>query len=254
MARNLEGVLAAVTGASSGIGAATAAELSARGCALILGARRIDRLERVRAEIHALRPDARVEILPLDVTDPDSCSAFAHAARDAEILVNNAGLARGREGVAEGSEADWREMIETNLLGLLRLTRLLLPGMIARGRGTVVNVGSVAGIEAYAGGAVYCATKAGVRSITKALRHELLGTGVRVCNVEPGAVQTEFSEVRFRGDVARAAQVYQGFEPLTARDVAEAIGFMVTRPLHVDVEELGLYPTAQASPSAFARR
>jgi len=253
MARNLRGVRAAITGASAGIGAATAAELAALGCELVLGARRMERLEAVRSDILSVHPDARVEIVPLDVTDPAQCEAFARAAGEVEILVNNAGLARGREPVAEGSEADWREMIETNLLGLLRITRLLLPGMIERRRGTVVNLGSVAGVEAYAGGAVYCATKAGVRSITKALRHELLGTGVRVCNVEPGAVHTEFSEVRFRGDVARAAKVYEGFHALTAGDVAEVIAFLVSRPAHVDIEELVLYPTAQASPSAFHR-
>lgn len=253
MAGKLRGVRAAITGASAGIGAATAAELAALGCDLVLGARRLDRLEQVRADILSVHPDATVEIVPLDVTDPAQCEAFARAAGEVGILVNNAGLARGRETVAEGNEADWREMIETNLLGLLRITRLLLPGMIERRRGTVINVGSVAGIEAYGSGAVYCATKAGVRSITKALRHELLGTRVRVCNVEPGAVHTEFSEVRFHGDVARAAKVYEGFQPLTAVDVAEVIGFLASRPAHVDIEEVVLYPTAQASPFAFHR-
>jgi 3-hydroxy acid dehydrogenase / malonic semialdehyde reductase len=253
MARDLQGVRAAITGASAGIGAATAAELAARGCHLVLGARRTDRLEALRADVHAAHPDAEVTLVALDVTDPASCAAFASAAAEADILVNNAGLARGADKVVDADEADWREMIETNVMGLLRITRLILPGMIARKRGTVVNVGSVAGLEAYPGGAVYCATKAGVRSISKALRHELLGTGVRVCNVEPGAVQTEFSQVRFGGDEARAARVYQGFTPLTAEDVAEAIGFLVSRPPHVDVEELVLYPTAQASTMAFHR-
>ncbi|HLV61173.1 MAG TPA: SDR family NAD(P)-dependent oxidoreductase, partial [Fredinandcohnia sp.] len=155
--------------------------------------------------------------------------------------------------LAEGKEEDWREMVETNLLGLLRVTRLLLPKMIARGRGTIVNVGSIAGIEAYPRGAVYCATKAGVRSITKALRHELLGTGVRVTNVEPGAVETEFSLVRYRGDADRAKEVYRGFTPLRAEDIAQVIAFVVSRPAHVTIEEMVVYPTAQASPMAVHR-
>lgn len=245
----LEGKWAVVTGASSGIGAATARELARRGCNLVLGARRVDRLEALRAELG----DVEVRALPLDVTSPESCKAFAAQAGEVEILVNNAGLARGTDHVAVGREADWREMIETNLLGLLRVTRLLLPRMIERGRGTIVNVGSVAGIEAYPGGAVYCATKAGVRSITKALRHELLGTGIRVSNVEPGAVETEFSLVRFSGDEDRARKVYQGFTPLTAEDVAEAIAFVVSRPPHMTIEEMVLYPTAQAGTMAIHR-
>ena len=253
MSTRLQGARAAITGASAGIGAATAAELAARGCALVLGARRTERLEAMRSGILAAHPQAQVDLLPLDVTNPASCAAFAAAAGPIDVLVNSAGLARGTDKVAEGSEADWREMIETNVMGLLRVTRLLLPGMIERRRGTVINLGSVAGLEPYPGGAVYGATKSAVRTITKALRHELLGTGVRVCNVEPGAVHTEFSEVRFRGDEARAARVYQGFSPLTAEDVAEVIGFLASRPPHVDIEELVIYPTAQASTTAFHR-
>lgn len=245
----LEGKWAVVTGASSGIGAATARELARLGCNLVLGARRVDRLEALRAELG----DVEVRALPLDVTSPESCKAFADRASEAEILVNNAGLARGTDPVASGREEDWHEMIETNVLGLLRVTRLLLPKMIERRRGTIVNVGSVAGIEAYPGGAVYCATKAGVRSITKALRHELLGTGIRVSNVEPGAVETEFSLVRFSGDEDRARKVYQGFTPLTAEDVAEAIAFVVSRPPHMTIEEMVLYPTAQAGTMAIHR-
>lgn len=245
----LEGMWAVLTGASAGIGAATARELARRGCNLVLGARRVDRLEALRAELGQVE----VRALPLDVTSPESCEAFAARASEAEILVNNAGLARGTDEVVAGREEDWREMMETNLMGLLRITRLLLPRMIERGSGTIVNVGSVAGLEPYPGGAVYCATKAGVRSITKALRHELLGTGVRVSNVEPGAVETEFSRVRFSGDEARAKKVYQGFTPLTAEDVAEAIAFVASRPPHMTVEEMVLYPTAQAGTMAVHR-
>lgn len=216
---------------------------------LVLGARRVERLEALGAELSTVE----VRALPLDVTSPESCEAFAAQAGEAEILVNNAGLARGTDELVRGREEDWRVMMETNLMGLLRITRLLLPQMIERQRGTIVNVGSIAGIEPYPGGAVYCATKAGVRSISKALRYELLGTGVRVTNVEPGAVETEFSVVRFSGDRERAKKVYEGFRPLTARDVAEAIAFVVTRPAHMTIEEMVLYPTAQASPMAFHR-
>lgn len=256
MARNLVGRLAVITGASSGIGAATARELAALGCSLLLGARRVDRLETLRKEILQAHPAARIQIESLDVTDALSCASFAraaHAMGHVEILINNAGLARGTDKVVAADEADWREMIDTNLLGLLRITRIFLPGMLTRKSGTIVNLGSVAGIEAYPGGAVYCATKAGVRSITKALRHEVLGKNIRVCNVEPGAVATEFSDVRFRGDEERAQKVYEGFTPLTAEDVAEAIAFVVSRPPHMTIEEMVLYPTAQAGTMAVHR-
>jgi len=256
MANELDGKLAVITGASSGIGAATARELAGRGAQLCLGARRVEKLEALRAEIVAAHPGAQVSVGPLDVNDPSSCASFAERAAAlgaVEILVNNAGLARETAPLAKGSEADWSEMIDTNLMGLLRITKRFLPGMIERRSGTIVQLGSVAGVESYPGGAVYCATKAGVRSITKALRHELMGTGVRVCNIEPGAVETEFSLVRFHGDEDRARKVYEGFMPLSAEDVAEVIGFAVTRPPHVNIEELVLYPTAQAGTMATHR-
>lgn len=245
----LSGKWAVVTGASAGIGAATARELAALGCNLLLGARRMARLEALRGEIQGVE----VRIHPLDVTSPSSCESFARQVEAADILVNNAGLARGADKLVDAKEEDLQEMLETNVMGLLRITRLILPGMIERGAGTVVNVGSVAGIEAYPGGAVYCATKAGVRSISKALRHEVLGSGVRICNVEPGAVETEFSLVRFSGDEARAKGVYRGFEPLRAEDVAETIAFLVSRPPHMTIEEVVIYPTAQAGTMAFHR-
>ena len=245
----LEGKWAVITGASAGIGAATARELARRGMNLVLGARRVERLEALRSELSQVE----VRAIPLDVTSRESCEAFAAQAQEAEILVNNAGLARGLDEVVRGREEDWRVMMETNLMGLLRLTRLFLPQMIERKNGTIVNVGSVAGIEAYPRAAVYCATKAGVRSITKALRHELLGAGVGGCKAKAGGVETEFSLVRFSGDEARAKKVYQGFTPLTAEDVAEAIGFVVSRPPHMTVEEMVLYPTAQAGTMALHR-
>jgi NADP-dependent 3-hydroxy acid dehydrogenase YdfG len=237
---------AVITGASSGIGAATAQVLAAQGYSLLLGARRLNRLEALRREILAVHPDLGVDVQEVDVTDPASASRFAGRAGEVDVLVNSAGLARGQDPVISADEKDWREMIETNVMGLARMTRLLLPGMMARRRGTVVMVGSVAALEPYPGGSMYGATKAGVKVFAKALRHEVLGTGVRICHIEPGAVTTEFSLVRFHGDAARAEAVYQGFTPLSPADVAEAIGFMVSRPPHVDVEELVLYPTAQA--------
>ena len=240
---------AVITGASAGIGAATARALAAEGYELFLGARRLERLEALRQELAG----ATVELAELDVTDPKSCESFASAAGRPDVLVNNAGLALGTERLVDARESDWRAMIETNLIGLMRLTRLFLPSMIAAKGGSLINVGSVAGLEPYAGGTAYGATKAGVKALSKALRHELLGTGVRVSLIEPGAVQTEFSLVRFSGDAARAEKVYQGFEPLTAEDVAETIAFVASRPPHVDIEELVLYPTAQASMTAFHR-
>lgn len=245
----LEGQWAVVTGASAGIGEATARALAAQGCNLVLGARRVDRLEALRSELSGVE----VRFHALDVTSPKSCEAFAAQVPQVDLLVNNAGLARGTDPVATGDEADWVQMMDTNVLGLLRMTKLFLPRMIDQGRGTIVNVGSVAGLEPYPGGAVYCATKAGVRSISKALRHELLGTGVRVCNVEPGAVETEFSKVRFHGDEARARAVYEGFEPLSAKDIAETIAFVATRPPHMTIEEMVIYPTAQAGTMSFHR-
>jgi NADP-dependent 3-hydroxy acid dehydrogenase YdfG len=256
MALPLEGKLAVVTGASSGIGEATAVALARLGCRLFVGARRIDRLEALRDRLVAELPGAEVRLHSLDVTDPASCQAFCHAADAAgpvEILINNAGKALGADPVVSAPEEPWREMIETNVMGLLRVTRLLLPGMVARKRGTVVNLGSIAGLEPYAGGSVYCGSKAAVRSIGKAMRHELLGTGVRVCTVEPAAVETEFSEVRFGGDLARAKNVYRGFQPLSAGDIAEVIAFAVTRPPHVVIEELSVWPVSQASPTAYHR-
>jgi 3-hydroxy acid dehydrogenase/malonic semialdehyde reductase len=238
--------LAVITGGSSGFGAATAPALARLGHPLLLGARRLERLEAVRASVLAEVPGAQVEVERLDVTDPGSCEAFARRAASAEVVVHSAGLARGADPVVSAAESDWREMLETNVMGMARLTRLLLPGMIARKAGTIVILGSVAALEPYPGGSFYGASKAGVRVIAKSLRHELLGTGIRVCNVEPGAADTEFSVVRFHGDAQRASSVYQGFTPLSAADVAEVIAFAVSRPPHVTLEEIVVYPTAQA--------
>lgn len=232
-----------VTGASSGIGAACARAFAALGDRLSLGARRTDRLEPVvpGAMHHAL-----------DVTDAASVESFVAAAVQAngpiDVLINNAGLARGVEKIAEGTGEAWREMIETNVLGLLEVTRRVLPQMLGEGRGHIVVIGSIAGHKAYAGGGVYCGSKRALQPICDAIRLETLGSGIRVTSVDPGMVETEFSTVRFRGDEARAAKVYQHTRPLHAEDVAECVVFAVTRPPHVDIETIVVMPTDQASP------
>jgi len=239
-----------ITGASAGIGAALAHSLAERDgrYALSLGARRIDRLE--------ARSD-RAFCHSLDVTDEGSVETFLAAAEAAngpiDVLVNNAGLARGVEKVAEADGVAWREMLETNVFGVLHMTRRVLGGMLDRKRGDVVMIGSIAGREAYPGGSVYCASKRALQSISKALRHEVLGSGVRVMSIDPGMVDTEFSNVRFRGDAQKASAVYEGTRPLTAQDVADCIIFAIERPPHVNVEELLVMPTDQAAPHAVHR-
>ena len=246
-----------VTGASSGIGAACARAFAAAGARLLLAARRGERLEALAAE---LREAHRTEthLLELDVRDDGvvvrSLAGLPADWGEIDVLVNNAGLSRGLDPVQQGDPRDWDEMLDTNVKGLLYVTRAVLPGMIARGRGHVINLGSVAGHEVYRGGAVYCASKHAVDAITRALRLDVLGTGVRVSTVDPGLVETEFSLVRFRGDAERAGSVYQGLTPLTPADVADAVLWCATRPPHVNVSELLLLPTDQASATAVHRR
>ena len=215
----------------------------------MLAARRTDRLEALAAELREAHGTETL-LLELDVRDAGVVSRVLEdlapewAALD--VLVNNAGLSRGLDKVHEGHLFDWEEMIDTNVKGLLYVTRAVLPGMVKRGRGHVVNIGSIAGHEAYPGGAVYCATKAAVRTINTGLRLDLFGTPVRVTGIDPGAVETEFSVVRFRGDEERAAEVYEGYQPLTADDVADAVLWAATRPPHVNVDEILIKCTAQA--------
>jgi NADP-dependent 3-hydroxy acid dehydrogenase YdfG len=235
------GGVAVVTGASSGIGAATARALARAGYSVVLGARRLGALEAIAAE---LGPPARA--LELDVTDPASVARFCERAGDCRVLVNNAGGALGLDPIAEADEAKWRQMYDSNVLGTLRMTKALLPRLIASGDGIVVNVGSVAAFEPYVGGAGYNAAKAALRSLTDVLRMELLGQPVRVTEIDPGMVQTDFSLVRFDGDDDRAQAVYRGVTPLTADDVAECIAFVVTRPSHVDIDQLVIRPRDQA--------
>ena len=234
--------VAVVTGASSGIGEATARQLAKDGCHVVLGARRMDRLARIADEIEGTA-------LALDVTDAESVAAFTAAIPAARVLVNNAGGARGAEPVADADEAHWRWMWEANVLGTLRVTKALLPTLIASGDGHVVTVTSIAAYEVYDGGAGYTSAKHAESALHRTLRGEYLGRPVRFTEVLPGMVETEFSLVRFDGDAERAAKVYQGLVPLTARDVAEVIGFAVSRPSHVNLDSIVLKPRAQHSAS-----
>jgi NADP-dependent 3-hydroxy acid dehydrogenase YdfG len=242
--------IAVVTGASSGIGAASARQLARAGFQVVAGARRTDRLESLAADVGATT-------LPLDVTDPASVEAFAAAVRDrhghADLLVNNAGTAAGLDPVAEGSDADWQVMLDTNVVGLLRVTRAFLPLLRAAPHAHIVNLGSIAGFEVYPGGAGYTASKHAVRAVTDTLRLELNGEPIRVTEIAPGMVETEFSVTRFGGDQARADEVYAGVQPLTADDIADCIVWAVTRPPHVDIDFMVVRPVAQAASYRVAR-
>ncbi len=230
---------AVVTGASSGIGAATARLLAADGWHVVLGARRSER-------IHELAGDLGGTASHLDVTDPDSIADFVDGITDCHLLVNNAGGALGVEPLAEAVDEKWITMFETNVLGLMRMTRALLPHLQASGDGHVVNVTSIAGIQGYPGGSGYNAAKFGAHGVTESLRHELLGQPIRVTEVLPGLVETEFSVVRFAGDRDRAAEVYAGLEPLTADDVAECIRWAASLPSHVNIDSIVVKPRDQA--------
>ena len=245
-----------INGASSGIGSATARVFAQAGAKLILTARRQDRLEQLADELGKFA--SSTHLLSLDVRDAIAVeSAISNLSADwssIDVLINNAGLSRGLEKLQAGSIQDWEEMIDTNIKGLLYLTRAIVPGMISRGRGHVVNLGSTAGHQTYPNGNVYCATKAAVRVISEGLKQDLLGTPVRVSSVDPGLVETEFSQVRFRGDTERAKKVYQGLTPLTPTDVADVIFFCATRPPHVNISEVLLMPTDQAGSMLFNRQ
>lgn len=253
----LKGRLALVTGATSGFGLAIARRFAAEGARVVVTGRREDRLRTIAKELSA-KHGVPVTPLVFDVRDRSAVEAALKGERDLlttlDIVVNNAGLAAGLDPVQSADPDDWERMIDTNVKGLLWVTRTVLPGMIERKRGDVVNIGSVAGHQAYGGGSVYAATKFAVRAISEALRYDVLGTGVRVMNVAPGLAETEFSLVRFEGDEARAKSVYRGVQPLTAEDVADAVAWAVTRPAHVNVQEILLMPTDQASAYALHRR
>ncbi len=246
----MERKIALITGATSGIGEASARVFAAAGWDVIVTGRRAERLKALKAE---LKKDHGVFTLnlPFDVRDPHQVAAALDTLpakwRDIDVLVNNAGLAAGLDHIPEGDLGDWEAMIDTNIKGLLWVSRIVSRLMIERGRGGhIVNIGSIAGRQVYEKGAVYCATKHAVRALSQGLRIDLLKHGIRVTEIRPGLVETEFSQVRFHGDEARAAQVYEGFEPLHAEDIADAIFWAVTRPPHVNIEDIALHPTAQA--------
>ncbi len=255
--QTLKGVTAFITGASSGIGEACARAFASQGARLLLAARRTEKLEASAAGLRDAGA-ADLHLLTLDVRDAkavaDAIESLPEAWREIDVLVNNAGLSRGLDKLYEGKLEDWEEMLDTNVKGLLYVTRAVVPGMVARRKGHVVNLGSTAGEMTYPGGAVYCASKAAERAINDGLRQDVLGTPVRVTSIDPGMVETEFSEVRFRGDKERAAKVYQGVTPLTPDDVAEAILWAVTRPAHVNIARILLTPVDQANSLLFHRR
>jgi NADP-dependent 3-hydroxy acid dehydrogenase YdfG len=252
----VENRLALVTGASSGFGEACARGFAALGARLILWARRRDRLEALKGELES-QHGATVRIDQVDVRDRERVLALggelAAADQVPDILVNNAGLAAGLSNVQDGDFDDWDRMIDTNVKGLLNVTRAVLPGMVKRNSGHVVNIGSIAGHVAYPKGNVYNASKFAVRGLNEAMNIDLLETNIRVSSVDPGAADTEFSEVRFHGDRARADSVYDGFQPLSADDVADAVLYVVNTPDHVNITNLVIMPTAQRNPYLLRR-
>jgi 3-hydroxy acid dehydrogenase/malonic semialdehyde reductase len=240
-----------VTGASSGIGRATALAFASEGWRVAVGARRKERLDSLLPELEQAGAPACFAA-QLDVTCRDDIESFVEAMEKefgpVDCLVNNAGKALGLEKLYDAEGSMWREMVETNVMGVLHVTRALLPGMMERKRGHVIMVGSVAGHHGYAGGSVYCATKSAIWSLVEAMRRETLGQGIRVTTVDPGLVDTEFSPVRFEWDEEKAAKVYEGLEPLHAEDVAECILFAATRKAHVNLDRIQIMPTIQADP------
>ncbi len=257
MSTSMKDKIVFVTGASAGIGAATAMEFARHGARLLLCARRMERLQAMEP---ALREAGAAEVLPvaLDVRYRGAVERVWHdlpeSWRPVDVLVNNAGLSRGLSKFHLDDVENWEEMIDTNIKGLLYITRTVLPGMVERNRGHIINLGSIAGHMAYANGGVYCATKAAERFITDGLRIDLNGTAIRVTTVDPGMVQTDFSKVRFRGDEERAAKTYQNVDPLQPEYIADVIVWAATRPPHVDIQTVLLTPTAQANPFVLTRR
>ena len=256
----IRGRVILITGASSGIGAATAMAFAEAGARLLLCARRLDKLKTLEADLTAAGAQA-VHSEALDVTDRRAVDALLGATgslpqdwQAIDILVNNAGLSRGLGKLYEDDPENWEEMINTNMKGLLYVTRAVVPGMVGRGRGHIVSLGSTAGHQTYANGSVYCATKAAERVISEGLKLDLMGTPVRVTSVDPGMVRTDFSTVRFRGDEEKAAKVYENITPLQPEDVADAILWAVSRPAHVNIHSILLTSIDQANSTTLVRR
>jgi len=246
-----------ITGASSGIGRSCARAFAQQGARLILAARRLARLNELAVELKR-KPGEDILLLALDVRDQPAVEGAINGLpaewTAIDVLVNNAGLSRGLDKLHQGKLDDWEEMIDANIKGLLYVSRAVIPGMVKRSQGHVINIGSIAGHEVYPGGNVYCATKFAVRALSKGMRLDLNGTSIRVSEVAPGMVETEFSLVRFRGDKERASKVYQGLTPLSPDDIADAIVYCATRPLHVNISEILVMPTAQASTTLVHRK
>jgi 3-hydroxy acid dehydrogenase / malonic semialdehyde reductase len=244
---------ALITGATSGIGMATAKLFAAKGYKLILCGRRTERLNELKNELNT-----EVHTLTFDVRNREdvfkALESIPNEFRDIDILLNNAGNAHGLSSIQNGDLDDWDAMMDGNVKGLLYVTKAILPNMIERNSGFIVNIGSVAAKEVYPNGNVYCASKHAVDALSKSMRVDLAGHNIRVAAIHPGAVETEFSEVRFKGDKEKAAGVYQGFDALQAQDVAEIIDFVISRPGHVNIEDIVVYPTAQVNTTTLTRK
>ena len=249
--------IAFITGATSGIGEACARVFARENYKLILTGRRLDRLEKLAQQLKATF-NTELLLADFDIRDKDAVSKALSALtpewQKVDVLINNAGLSRGLEPLQDGSITDWEAMIDTNVKGLLYVSKTVANWMIANKTGHIINLGSIAGKEVYANGNVYCATKHAVDALTKAMRIDMLKHGIKVTGIHPGAVETEFSEIRFHGDKERAKKVYEGFEPLVAADIAETIWFVASRPPHVNINELTIMPTAQANGSTIYRQ
>lgn len=253
MENRLKGKLVLITGASAGIGAATARFFAQSGCDLALNARRQERLENMKQELEEAYEND-VKIGAFDIRDRSACRSFIESlSRPVDILINNAGLAKGVDAVYEADLDDWDTMIDTNIKGVLNMTRLITEPMRNRNEGHVINIGSIAGHESYPGGSVYCATKHAVKAITEATKKDLHSTNIRVSMVSPGLVETEFSNVRFYGDNKKADEVYERMKPLTPIDIAEIVHFIANRPPHVNIMDTIVFPTAQSSSAMVAR-
>lgn len=247
MKNRIEGEWVLITGATAGIGKASAWQFGEYGCNLVVTGRREERLQSLKAELEETYP-IQVQTGSFDVRDREACREFVDTLQQPiDILVNNAGLAAGKDGIHEANLDDWDAMIDTNVKGLLTMTRLVSEKMVNRNKGHIINVGSIAGHEAYAGGSVYCASKHAVKAITESAKKDLIDTPIRVSMVSPGLVETEFSVVRFKGDEDKADEVYEGLQPLTGQDIAEVIVFTANRPRHVNILDTIVFTVDQSS-------
>lgn len=257
MASDIKNKVILITGASAGIGKACALTLAKDGAQLILAARRVEKLEALKKELLAIDAALKIHLMELDVRDSaaiqKTITGLPAEFSDIDVLINNAGLALGAEKLYEGNTEDWDTMIDTNIKGLLYVTRAVLPKMVENNKGHIINMGSIAGRESYAGGAVYCATKHAVVAITEALKKDLLGTNIRISLMSPGMVSTEFSQVRFKGDESKAKAVYQGMRPLKPEDIAEAVKYCIACPEHVNISEMLILSIDQSSATTVHR-